>query len=383
MQPDERRVVRVAALLHGLVHGNILAIPVLLDRAWRTEFAADDVTVGLVAAAAYACFGLGSVPFGFLSDREGAPRLLLVCVAGVAGSLAVVASAPNLAALAVSLGLLGLFSGIYHPTGLSLISRAVREPGTAMGWHGLGGSLGIAAGPAGVAFLLGVGLPWRSVLGLLALVALAALGVLATARLRDPLDPPAAVPLGDSARSVLTRPFVFVLLVYAFAGIAYWGSLTFLPRFVGTGSYAFLLALGGLGQVLAGRIADRARPERSLLVMSLFAAVLLAGLGVASGPAAVAASWAFGLLLFSREPLQNTLVTAQVRSGSRGLAFGMTFLSVFGLGSSGAVLAGVLVQRGDTALLFAILGGLLAMSGACGLAARRAVRGTQQGDGGP
>jgi len=49
VQPGERRIVGVTPLLHGLVHGNILAIPVFLDRAWRSEFGADDVTLGLLA----------------------------------------------------------------------------------------------------------------------------------------------------------------------------------------------------------------------------------------------------------------------------------------------------------------------------------------------
>jgi MFS family permease len=370
VQPGERRIVGVTALLHGLVHGNILAIPVFLDLAWRSEFGADDVTLGLLAGTAYACFGLGSVPFGHLADRKGAPRLLVLCLAGIVVSLAFVAASPGIASLAASLALLGLFSGIYHPAGLSLISRVVREPGRAMGWHGMGGSLGVAAGPAAVGGLLGIGWPWRSVVGLLLVPGVAALGILVASRLRDPVTPGERRPFAPSARGILTRSFVLVLLVYAFAGIAYWGSLTFLPRFVGAGSYAFLLALGAVGQVLAGHLADRVRPERALFVLSLVAAVLLAGFASAGIQAVVVVPWAFGLLLFSLEPLQNTLVTSEVRVGSRGLAFGMTFLSVFGLGSTGAVLAGFMLQGSAATVLFPVLGAALAVSGLCGLVAR-------------
>src|SRR3989442_4284790 len=74
-----------------------------------------------------------------------------------------VAASPSIPLLTVSLGALGLFSGIYHPTGLSIISRVVVEQGRGMGWHGMGGSLGIAAGPAYVGAALAVGLPLRLV----------------------------------------------------------------------------------------------------------------------------------------------------------------------------------------------------------------------------
>jgi hypothetical protein len=48
----------------------------------------------------------------------------------------------------------------------------------------------------------------------------------------------------------------------------------------------------------------------------------------------------------------------------------MTFLSVFGLGSIGAVLAGVLLAAGRTSLLFLLLAGSLALSGLSALISR-------------
>ena len=372
MDQVERRTVTVAGFLHGLVHSNILAIPVLLERAWRVEFSADDATLGLLAASAYAFFGVGSVPFGYLSDRRGAPGLLFVCVAGVAVSLAGIAIAPNLIGLSLGLGALGLFSGIYHPAGLSLISRNVREPGCGMGWHGLGGSMGIALGPAAVGTLLSLGAPWRFAVGALVAPAILGLALLASSRISDRVLAPVQAGFRDEVRSLLRRDFVLILMVYFFAGIAYWGSLTFLPRFVGIETYAFLLALGGVGQVAAGYVADRPRSARILLVLSLAGASLLAAFAVPSARTFIAVPWAYGLVLFSLEPLQNALVTSEVDRGSRGTAFGMAFLSVFGFGSLGAVLSGVLLGAGAVAVLFIVLGAALGMSGVCaGLAGRR------------
>src|SRR2546428_7936857 len=74
--------------------------------------------------------------------------------------MAAVAASPSVPVLAASLGALGLFSSAYHPTGLSVISRTVTEQGRGMGWHGMGGSLGIAAGPPDLGGAPPVGAAW-------------------------------------------------------------------------------------------------------------------------------------------------------------------------------------------------------------------------------
>src|SRR3989449_2053269 len=162
MRREDRRVVAVLGFLHGVVHANIVSTLVFL-LAWNTDCGVDAVALGLLAAAGYGFYGLGAVPFGFLADRGTPARLLLLCAGGIAVSMLGVAASPSIPLLTVSLGALGLFSGIYHPTGLSIISRVVVEQGRGMGWHGMGGSLGIAAGPAYVGAALAVGLPWRLV----------------------------------------------------------------------------------------------------------------------------------------------------------------------------------------------------------------------------
>ena len=370
MRREDRRVVAVLGFLHGVVHANILSIPIFL-LAWKLEFGADDVTLGLLAAAGFGFYGLGAVPFGFLADRRPAGGLLLLCAAGIAISMVGVGASPSIPVLALSLGALGLFSGIYHPTGLSIISRVVAEQGRGMGWHGMGGSLGIAAGPAFVGAMLAIGWSWRSVAALLVIPSLVALLLLFVARL--PVERPApALGSSRSPRPLWSRPFAFILLVYMFAGFAYQGGLTFLPRFVGAEFFALALALGAIGQVVSGRLADRRQSERILFGLSVAAATVLVLLAVLPpGGAFTTAALLFGFLLFSLEPLQNILVTGEVPGPLRGLAFGFTFLSVFGIGSLGAALAGWLIANHASAILFLVLGGFLAASGTASLGARR------------
>src|SRR5256712_3772424 len=366
MRREDRRVVAVLGFLHGVVHANILSIPIFL-LAWKLEFGADDVTLGLLAAAGFGFYGLGAVPFGFLADRRPAGGLLLLCAAGIATSMVGVGASPSIPVLALSLGALGLFSGIYHPTGLSIISRVVAEQGRGMGWHGVGGSLGIAAGPAFVGAMLAIGWSWRSVAALLVIPSRVALLLLFVARL--PVERPApALGASRSPRPLWSRPFAFIFFVYRFAGFAFQGGLTFLPRFVGAEFFALALALGAIGQVVSGRLAARRQSERIFSGLSVAAATVLVLLAaLPPGGAFTTAALLFGFLLFSLEPLQNILVTGEVPGPLRGLAFGFTFLSVFGIGSLGAALAGWLIANHASAILFLVLGGFLAASGTASL----------------
>src|SRR2546427_10345599 len=95
MRREDRRVVAVLGFLHGVVHANILSIPIFL-LAWKLEFGADDVTLGLLAAAGFGFYGLGAVPFGFLADRGTPARLLLLCAGGIAVSMLGVAASPSI-----------------------------------------------------------------------------------------------------------------------------------------------------------------------------------------------------------------------------------------------------------------------------------------------
>jgi MFS family permease len=371
MRREDRRIVALLGFLHGAVHANILSIPIFLNLAWRDEFRADDLTLGVLAAVCFGWYGLGALPFGFLADRRAPGALLLLCSGGIAASMAALAASPTIGVLAVSLGALGLFSSIYHPTGLSAISRSVAEQGRGMGWHGMGGSLGITSGPAFVGTALSFGWSWRLLAGVLVLPAVLGILLLLWNRLPQDVCAPQGPP-DASPRPLFTRPFALILLVYMFAGFTYQGGLTFLPRFVGPFVFALALALGAVGQVVSGRLADRPHADRILFVLSLAAALLLVLLAFTpSGLVFGGAALAFGLLLFSLEPLQNTLVTGEAPRSRRGLAFGFTFLSVFGVGSIGAVMAGWLLAQNQSATLFLVLGACLAASGTVALGVRR------------
>src|SRR2546422_4399789 len=106
MRREDRRVVAVLGFLHGVVHANILSIPVFL-LAWKTEFGADDVTLGLLAAVGYGFYGLGALPVGLLADPGAAGPLLLLGAGRTALALLGAPAVPSVPLLAVSVGAVG------------------------------------------------------------------------------------------------------------------------------------------------------------------------------------------------------------------------------------------------------------------------------------
>jgi MFS family permease len=163
--------------------------------------------------------------------------------------------------------------------------------------------------------------------------------------------------------------------------VAYWGALTFLPVYLDSlglpsldvggsaltaGLYLFpaVLALGAAGQVVGGFLADRPRVEITLASASVVVGGLLILLAVPSAGAVVGIAFAFGFLLFALEPMQNLLVARRAPPNLRGLAYGLVFLAVFGIGAAGAALGGYIGTVADLRLIFPPLAVFMLASGA-------------------
>lgn len=422
MDATERRIVAFTASAHGLVHTYELSIPILLT-VWIAEFSATAATLGAVVTVGYGLFGVGAMPAGVVVDRFGSKPVILACLLGMAGSFLLVGAAPTLPVLALALGVWGITASVYHPAGLALLSTAVDQRGTALGYHGIGGNLGIALGPLAAVLLL-VAFDWRVVAALLTLPALLLAGYGYTVDVETALAGADDASAGDESsnndgsraaadggvagslariagdtRALLTLGFGLVLLFVTFSGLYYRTFLTFLPDLLGdalggfgAGSggpglpalggesfdlgrylYVAVLLVGVPGQYLGGRIADRVPPERGLAaLMTVLAALAL------SFVAATGALWSFllvsgllGVALFTVQPLSQATVAAYTPPGSRGLSFGYTYLAIFGVGSLGAGLAGFVLTVAGRRELFVVLAGLAASGALIALAVGR------------
>ena len=394
--PNDRAIVRLVMVGHGLVHTYELSIPIFMT-VWLSAFGVAEATLGAVVGAGYVIFGAGALPGGLLADRFGARTVIAACLAGMGLSFVGLAAASGPWTVGAALVLWGAAASVYHPAALALISTGVRQRGRGLAWHGIAGNVGIAGGPLATVLLLLV-FDWPTVALLLALPAAGATALAlrasfdetaavdATDGAADP-DDEALVPaagasaLWDRTVRLFTPAFVLVFAAAALSGLYYRGVLTFLPDLltplaralplpgdVGAGRYVYagLLTVGILGQYVGGRLTERMPTERGLAgafaALALVAAVFLpvAGTGTAGmlGMSAV-----LGFALFVIQPLYQATVAEYSPADARGLSYGYTYVAVFGVGALGAALAGALLQFAGPSLLFGVMAALAAVGG--------------------
>lgn len=395
---NDRSIVGFVMLAHAMVHTFELSIPILM-LLWVSEFTISFGQLAVVVSVGYALFGLGALPAGILTDVFGSHRLIMGCLLGMGGSFLLISLAPELWAVAGALILWGLAASIYHPAGLTLISKGVERRGSAFAYHGMAGNTGIALGPLLTAVLLLV-LEWRLVAALLTIPAFLGVALalivdfdetagLDSRRERGEADdgpdgPTSSSDLVGTVRALFASHFAIVFVIVLCAGLFYRGTLTMLPELLTEllggldfgrslfepGSplaeefepsryvYVGLLMIGIAGQYTGGKLTDRMRTERGLaiafgvLVVTALAYVPMANAGVAP---LLLASGVLGFTLFVIQPLYQATIAEYTPAEARGLSYGFTYLGVFGIGAAGAAVAGLTYDAFGIGPMFAVL----------------------------
>ena len=444
---NDRAIVALVMLAHAMVHTYELSIPIFVS-IWLVEFEVlplgitrievTAATLGIVVTAGYGVFGVGALPGGVLVDRVGSARLITLCLFGMGGSFLLLGLAPNLLVVAVALLLWGVAASVYHPAGLTLLSKGVEERGTGFAYHGIAGNVGIGLGPLVAAILL-LFVEWTVVAAVLAVPALLVGLYAARARFDETAavdgdgpdaaggdDEPSAgdrrggaggvdslAAFGAETKRLFAGAFALVFVVVMASGLYYRGILTFLPNVLepypafepiplttllpgsvadalgiapGSGRslkpgqyfYSGLLIVGVLGQYLGGKLTDRIPVEYGLAAgFGLLAALALVFLPAATAgtvPLLVVGA-ALGAALFFVQPFYQAAVAEYSPSGTRGLSYGFTYLGVFGVGALGGAIAGVILTYATPAALFATLAGFAAVGSGVGVYLFRRRRG--------
>jgi MFS family permease len=401
---NDRALTGFTMLGHATFHTYELVIPLFVV-VWLDEFGLTPAVIGLVVGASYGLTGVGALPAGLLADAYSAKRLVLLCIAGMAGGFALLATAQGLPMIAVGLLVWGAASSVYHPAGLALISRGAEARGTAFAYHGIAGNVGVAMGPLLGAVLL-VFLDWRAVV--LALVVPAAVALVVATRLQFDETAGTAARETDGGeereglrdlRSILADSkvlfaggFALVFLVGNLYGLYYRGAFTFLPEVlagfaifdpvqIGGRSiepsryvYSGLLVFGAAGQYVGGKLVDRVPAERALVgsfvALAAVAVVFIPASSAGLVPLLVAAAF-LGFLVFMEAPINQEVVSRHVPPEARGLSFGYTYLAVFGVGAAGAAGAGFVLTRSSATALFGALAAVAAVAAVLGVVLHR------------
>ena len=378
------RLILLVSCAHALVHVFELALPSVEqmigeDLVGKTA-AENKAATGTLGMAWRLPFGLLAMVAGWLADRYGSRRLLIVYLGGCIITAIAAANSHSMPPLFISMLVMGCFASIYHPAGLSLISRVTTPEtrGRALGWHGIFGSIGITAAPMGAAVLFGTGwLGWRGYYMALCVpaVVIALLVLVSIRRVSSTREPDSQVgPVSEENGPFQRGPYMLLVASGALSGFVYGAFLHFLQRYLdGAGirpesvsaeSFRNLLAAVTLsfavgGQWLAGRLARPGRLEWLQVAILAASAPCLVLMGLATGWFCLVSACSFAFIHFMTQPVYNSLIAQLVPSRHRSTGYGFSNMICFGIGGLGPLIVG---QSTDNLLIYCGLAAVVGLS---------------------
>jgi len=310
------------------------------------EFSVSLIYFGELLTIQILFLGLGGFPAGILADRFGSRAVLMVYFAGLVIASVWLYLSTTFIMAAIGLGFLGLITGLYHPAGLKMVSDSPNVS-RYMSYHGVSGSLGLAAGPV-YGYWMANWLGWR--VAYLIPGGLALLGLLFLTTFHHE-----AVTHNKSfkLKFTLTRAQIIIFSVGSLWGFAHHGLFNFLPLYfadsVKTGFGAVLgigfltglvLLLGILGQLIGGQLGERFQRKSLyiwvvalnipfLIMMAFYNETLLIGI-----------TCILGAVNFMFQPVNNSLLADETPTDQRGIIYGMSAGISFGIGSLAGIVGG-------------------------------------------
>ena len=385
----DAKLISLVAVAHGFSHFYQLVLPPLfpfLVVSLDTTYA----QLGLVLTVFGIASGVAQTPIGFLVDRLGGARVLIIGLAVLSLSVVGFGLATNIGMLMGAALLGGIANATFHPADYAILSAKV-HPGRiarAFSFHGVSGNIGWALAPLvmlglhaqvglSAAFIV-VGLAGLSVAGLLIVkrsTLSAPIRTLTDDNEKDGTDPTDSTADGIAllkSKSVVLC-FVFQILhsmasggirsfgIVALAGI--YGFTADDPNYalLGAGLTAYLVS-GSFGNLLSGFLIDRTGRSQTIFtvsILTIFVIVIAIGyftptLWVVIGLLVIA-----GTLQGSLLPARDVLIRAISPPGQIGKVFGFTSS---GLSLGNAImppLFGWLIDQGNPTWVFYASGGFI------------------------
>ena len=344
-------------------------LPLLIDK-----FQISFTSASLLAMVLSFSASLTQPLFGFLFDRFGGRKMIILgpVVAGL--SLSLIGLAPHYSFLIILLILGGLGVSSYHPEAAALTaSLSGRRKTWEMSIFTLGGNLGYSLGPFFILMIVTVlGLEWSF------FASLPAIGLAWILHKHAPLAEKTSTMISASGaaiesslnRRVLSFGVLFSLVVLRVTAIL--SLITFLPMIqklrgfsliAAGGSNTVVMASGAIGGVIGGYLADRVGRKNIILTSFILTIPVFLAFYYWRGPMSFFILALLGFLFFLSEPscivLAQELVPQKARTAS-GLIMGMAWgLAGWGVLGTGALADVIGIEGAFRYLLFLPVGSLI------------------------
>ena len=365
MNKENKIIMSVTAFSHLAVHAQMMVFPTLM-LLFHHEFDLGLDTLGIMATAGAFMFGVGAIPAGFLEGKLGGRVLLLIYQVGsIIGGLGLIL-AKNPFQMTIGLAILGLASSIYHPAGLTILSRRLTNLSKGMAIHGVAGSIGLALGPlfAGAAAEFG---SWR--VSYLIWIILQAILVFVTFFMIKRRNKPIVDESIPNIIEIKDKPSIALYYIMATAmGFSFGGFTTYMPTLFGSqtsGIFALLpetlkagffttlvFTSGILGQTIGGYVGDRYSRSFLLFWIVILNMPFLFLMGFTSGWGLLMSSILLGVVYFLNQPVSNALLAELTPSSHRGIGYGISFFLSFGIGGIAPAICGWITNQYSIEMVF-------------------------------
>ena len=379
-------VVRQIAFIntaHTITHYSLLILPtaVLAMAVPGGPFGESYGPILALATGMFVCYGLLSLPQGWLVQRFGRKTLMTSFFFGTGLSLAGAGLARSPAMLAITLASAGAFAAIYHPIGTTMLVEAAGDkPGRAIGMNGVFGNLGVALAPAMTAFLANQ-IGWRAAFVAPGVVC-AAVGL---AWMRTPLaiagGHATSRPFPPIPRHMVRRAVVVLMLIAMSSGLVFNAYTILLPKLMQerlagnstllplVGLAAFLVTLcGALTQFSVGRTIDRNTLKKVFLPVSMVLAPAMLALSFARGWLVLPLAGVVAASIFGQVTVNETMAARYISPALRARIYSVRFFVGFlGAAAAAPVVSTVYERTGSVAVVTMVLSAFSAVTLCCAL----------------
>ncbi|NJE07840.1 MFS transporter [Thermococcus sp. M39] len=319
-----------------------MAIPPLIPII-KAELGINNAQAGLLMTSLLLPYALIQVPAGYLGDKLGRKKLVVVSILGYSLASAFIIFAKDYWELLSIRALYGIFAGLYYAPATALISDIYKErKGTALGVFMVGPPIGSGIAPL-IVVPIALTLEWRYAFLVLSIMS-AIIGIALLISING------EVHKVKHARLRIPKHVIGLSIMNFIVLAAFFGMLTFLPDFfvnkgrsLGEASLYFsvLSIVGIIGSLSGGAVYDKLK-EKSLILSLVFNAFLSFLLAKTALPLIIPI---LGLFFYSVGPIVTAYTAEQATEENKGSVMGFVNMMGFFGATLGPYLLGASIDR--------------------------------------